>query len=298
PALTDVVPLDPTWSADRALQIAASGERLSEHHLAAAVVRGAQERGLALIEPRSFRALAGKGIVANLDGQEIAIGNDALFVEFGTPVGPRALAEADRLRSEGKTAVFIGDVMGVRAIVAVADTLRPAAPAAVARLRELGIGRIVMLSGDNQRVAQAIGTQLGIDDVRADLLPEDKLEVIAALKAEGSVAMVGDGVNDAPALATADLGVAMGGAGTDVALETADVVLMGDDLSRLPYAVELSRKTRRTIRQNLTFSLAVIVVLVTATLTIGIPLPLGVVGHEGSTIIVVLNGLRLLRSLD
>jgi Cd2+/Zn2+-exporting ATPase len=202
------------------------------------------------------------------------------------------------LRGEGKTAVYVGDALGARALVAVADTLRPAAAGAVADLQRLGIGRIVVLTGDNALVARSIGDELGIADVRADLLPEEKLVVIEELKRDGPVMMVGDGVNDAPALATAALGVAMGAAGTDVALESADVLLMGDDLTRLPYAIELSRKTRRIIKQNLAFSLAVIAVLVTATLTVGIPLPLGVVGHEGSTVLVVLNGLRLLRSLE
>jgi Cd2+/Zn2+-exporting ATPase len=154
----------------------------------------------------------------------------------------------------------------------------------------------VMLTGDDHRVAAAIAAQLGIDEVHAELLPEEKLTTIKTLLNGGPVAMVGDGVNDAPALATATLGVAMGGAGSDVALETADVVLMADDLTKLPYAIALSRRARRTILQNLTFSLAVIATLVVSALTIGIPLPLGVVGHEGSTIIVVTNGLRLLRT--
>jgi Cd2+/Zn2+-exporting ATPase len=182
----------------------------------------------------------------------------------------------------------------------VADTVRPSAKTVIAELKAQGIPRIVMLTGDNRRVADAIGAELDIDAVYADLLPEEKLRIIEdlQLKATGPVTMVGDGVNDAPALATASIGVAMGGAGTDVALETADVVLMADDLTKLPYAIDLSRRTRRTIRQNLGFSLAVIGTLVVATLTRGIPLPLGVIGHEGSTVIVVLNGLRLLKTRD
>jgi len=179
-------------------------------------------------------------------------------------------------------------------VLAVADTLREDAEMAIRELKELGISRIVVLTGDHQRLADAICTELGVDEVRGDMLPEEKLRFIEALEREGRVAMVGDGVNDAPALAIASVGVAMGGGGTDVALETADVILMGDDLRKLPYAIELSRRTRRTIRQNLAFALAVIAVLATATLTRGIPLPLGVIGHEGSTIIVVLLGLRLL----
>jgi Cd2+/Zn2+-exporting ATPase len=361
PALTDVVVLDPAWSEPEALRLAAAAERFSEHHLAAAVVRGAEARGLEIPAASGFRALAGKGVVASVAGRQIVVGNDMLFAELGAPVSDRARAEADRLRREGKTAVFVGagggpgdgldglgngrgslggalgspgaagdalgamrdgvpsspggmgdgapgsdpgrgpgangDALAVRALVAVADTLRPAAAGAVADLKRLGVERIVMLTGDNAIVARAIGDALGIADVRADLLPEEKLAIVAELKREGPVAMVGDGVNDAPALATASLGVAMGGAGTDVALETADVVLMGDDLSRLPYAIELGRKTRRVIVQNLGFALAVIAVLVASTLTVGIPLPLGVVGHEGSTVLVVLNGLRLLRPL-
>ena len=295
PRLTDVVVTGTGWSEQEALLYAASAERLSEHPLADAIVSGAIERGLAPIQAIGFRSVTGKGIVAQVDGHEVAIGNDALFLELGVAVGSAA-AIADELREQGKTAMLVGDTHGVYAVVAVADTVRPDAKQAIAELRALGVRRIVMLTGDHHRVAAAIAAELGVDDVRADLLPEDKLTTIRALLAEGPVAMVGDGVNDAPALAMATLGIAMGGAGTDVALETADVVLMSDDLRRLPYAIDLSRRTRRTILQNLGFSLTVIVTLVLSTLVIGIPLPLGVVGHEGSTIIVVSNGLRLLRT--
>jgi Cd2+/Zn2+-exporting ATPase len=177
----------------------------------------------------------------------------------------------------------------------VADTVRPNARAVVEQLHDLGIRKTIVLTGDNERAGRAIARQAGIDDCQSGLLPDQKLTAIEELAREhGSVAMVGDGVNDAPALAIATIGVAMGAAGTDVALETADVVLMSDDLSRLPYAVALSRKTRRVIRQNLGFALAVITVLVSGTLLGVTTLPLGVIGHEGSTIVVVLNGLRLL----
>jgi Cd2+/Zn2+-exporting ATPase len=296
PALTDVVSLNAGWDEERILRLAASAERLSEHHTAAAIVQGAGDRGVPLDEAVAFRAFAGKGIYAQVDGDEVLVGNQVLFAEFGVTVPAAAAEVADRLRDEGKSAVFAGDPSALRGVIAVADTVRPSARGVIAALKAEGITRIVMLTGDNQRVADAIGAELGIEEVYADLLPEEKLRLIEELQADGPVTMVGDGVNDAPALATASIGVAMGGAGTDVALETADVVLMADDLGKLPYAVSLSRRTRRTIRQNLAFSLGVIVVLVTATLTRGIPLPLGVVGHEGSTVIVVLNGLRLLRT--
>ena len=202
---------------------------------------------------------------------------------------------AVRQLSDGKTVVFVTDETQVLGLISIADTIRPEAAAVIERLRRVGISKIVMITGDNARVAAEVGRQVGISDIRADVLPAGKADVVKRLRDEGEVvAMVGDGVNDAPALAIADLGVAMGGAGTDVALETADMVLMTDDLNGVGYAIELSRRTHRTIIQNIAFSLSVIVVLAIAALTIGIPLPLGVVGHEGSTVIVVLNGLRLL----
>jgi Zn2+/Cd2+-exporting ATPase len=298
PALTDTIAFGNGWSEEQMLRLAASAERLSEHHTAVAIVHGAEQQGLSLSEAVAFRALPGKGIAAAVDGEDVLVGNDLLFAEFGVAVPAEVVAEANWRRDAGKTAVFVGDRQAVRGLIGVADTVRPSAKAVVAELKAQGIPRIVMLTGDNQRVADAIGAELGIDAVYADLLPEEKLRLIEDLKATGPVTMVGDGVNDAPALATASIGVAMGGAGTDVALETADVVLMADDLTKLPYAIDLSRRTRRTIRQNLGFSLAVIGTLVVATLTYGIPLPLGVVGHEGSTVIVVLNGLRLLKTRD
>jgi Cd2+/Zn2+-exporting ATPase len=188
----------------------------------------------------------------------------------------------------------VTDECRVLGLIEISDKIRPEARSIIERLKRVGIEKVVMITGDNERVAAEGAREVGITDIRADVLPEAKMDVVAELKREGAVAMVGDGVNDAPALATAELGIAMGGAGTDVALETADMVLMTDDLNGVAYAIELSRRTHRTIIQNIAFSLSVIVVLAIAALTIGIPLPLGVVGHEGSTVIVVLNGLRLL----
>ncbi|CAN5820231.1 hypothetical protein BH20CHL4_BH20CHL4_13420 [soil metagenome] len=293
--VTDVVPCEGGWSEDELYIRAASAERLSEHPLALAIVVGARERGLALEEATDFQAVPGKGLVARVGGYDVAIGSPRLFVGLG--IDPSSAdAIANELREQGKTAMLVGDTTQIQGVIAVADTLRPSAQGVVGELRALGVARTVMLTGDHETVARAIAAQVGVDHVQAGLLPEEKLETIRELEKAGPVTMVGDGVNDAPALAIATVGVAMGGAGSDVALETADVVLIADDLTKLPYAVALSQRTRRTIIQNLAFSLAVIVVLVSAALTVGIPLPLGVVGHEGSTVIVVLNGLRLLRT--
>jgi Cd2+/Zn2+-exporting ATPase len=180
-------------------------------------------------------------------------------------------------------------------IVTVMDRERPGVAAKIAALRKAGVERVVMLTGDNRRVAEALVRRVGIDDVYAELLPEDKLRLIGELQRRyGPTAMVGDGINDAPALAAAHSGIAMGAAGTDVALETADVVLMSDDLGAIAEAIRLSKQTQRIVWQNIILSLSVIVVLVIATLTVGILLPIGVVGHEGSTLVVVANGLRLL----
>ena len=280
------------------LRIVAGAERLSEHPLAQAVVTGAIERGIDCCRPTISARSPGWESWRGSDGRELAVGNEVLFARLGLPVDDTAAAELRRLRDAGKTAMLAGTRDGPLGVIAVADTVRPQAAAAVARLKELGIGCTVMLTGDNARVATRSATQLGIDEVRADLLPEEKLTTIRELMADGPVAMIGDGVNDAPALATATVGIAMGGAGTDVALETADVVLMADDLSQAALRDLAQPPHPPHIVQNLAFSLSVIAVLVTAALTVGIPLPLGVVGHEGSTIIVVLNGLRLLRTRD
>jgi Cd2+/Zn2+-exporting ATPase len=221
--------------------------------------------------------------------------------DYGVPVDTELDTAANDLRHRARTAMYVArgtpdGVFQLLGVIAVADTVRPEAASVIRRLHEIGVERTLILTGDNERSAQAIAWQLGVSDVRADLLPAEKLTVIEDLKREyGGVVMVGDGVNDAPALARASIGVAMGAAGSDVALETADVVLMADDLEKLPYVIELSCKTRRVIRQNLTFALGVISVLVIGTIFGITTLSIGVVGHEGSTIVVVMNGLRLLR---
>jgi Zn2+/Cd2+-exporting ATPase len=202
------------------------------------------------------------------------------------------------MQIDGKTCVWLGsrdgDKVTALAVLAMADTIRPAARELVRQLKSLGVKKVVMLTGDQRLVAEAIARESHVDEVRAELLPADKLEVIRQLKTEGTVMMVGDGVNDAPALAMSDLGVAMGAAGTDVAMETADIVLMGDRLENIPLLLAHTRRAKRVLLQNLIFASAIIVVLIIAALGFSLPLPLGVVGHEGSTVLVCLNGLRLL----
>ncbi len=287
------------------LALAAAVESKSEHPLALAIVDTAKHRGLNIPAATDFVNTTGKGVrarVAFMGGLTIAIGSPRYFEGYQVTGMTRAMRQVVQLQDEGKTSVLVAKINEGRAnilgIIAIADVVRPSAPAVIKRLRELGIQRTVMLTGDNERVARAVARQTGVDEFYADLLPADKVAQIKRLRdgagKPNAVAMVGDGVNDAPALASASLGVAMGAAGTDVALETADVVLMSDDLRNIPYAISLSRQARRVIIQNLAFAIAVIALLVIAALGFDLPLPIGVVGHEGSTVIVVLNGLRLL----
>ena len=288
---------------DDLLSLAAAVQARSEHHLARATVAAAETRSLEVPAAQRFQSVAGKGVRAEVEGETVHIGNRSYFE---TVVGDAPIdglnPGIDRLRTleaEGKTSVIVaradgGDVT-VLGWLAFTDTVRPGAAEMIDDLRSLGIEHVVMLTGDNERVARQIADEVGIDEVQAELLPEQKVATIEELVDRyENVAMVGDGVNDAPALATATLGVAMGGAGTDVALETADVVLMGDDLSKIPYVLGLGRKTRRTLTVNLAVAFGAIALMVGAILLRGIPLPLAVVGHEGSTVLVSLNGLRLL----
>jgi Cd2+/Zn2+-exporting ATPase len=279
----------------RLFAVAAAIERFSEHPLARAIVKGAEEREIAIPAADNFEALAGAGANATVLGRSMRVGRPALFGQLTPDVAIEVYAQ----EAQGRTVVALGDTQ-VWGLIAIADTVRPEAAEAVARLKRAGIERVVLLTGDNQTVASRLGAALGVDEVRAELLPHQKVEAIKDLQARyGPVAMVGDGVNDAPALATAALGVAMGAAGTDVALESADVLLMGDDLARLPGALDLARRARRIVRQNLLFAFGVMATLMVLAIAGDIALPLGVVGHEGSTLIVVANGLRLLlRRID
>ena len=301
--VTDVVPLADGLAEADLVALAAAVQARSEHHLARATVREAEARGLAVAEADAFEAAAGRGVSATVGGRTIRIGNPK-HVE-GREVADlgAALAEVDRLRQQARTAVVVTEAgaAGERAlgVMAFADVLRPTAAETVRRLKAAGVEHVAVLTGDTAAVAEAVGREAGVDAVYADLLPEAKVELLRRLEAEwGGVAMVGDGVNDAPALAAATLGIAMGGGGTDVALETADVVLMADDLGKIPYLLRLSRRTRRTLAVNIAISLGAIAVMVVTILGAGLPLPLAVVGHEGSTVLVSLNGLRLLGARD
>lgn len=293
PDVTDVVPLD-SMSEKELLSLVAAVERASEHPIARAIVRAADERSLAQLAAEDFQSITGRGVVASVGSQDILIGNENLFLERQIAVPPEAVATLDRLAEAGKTAMLVGTGPRLLGVIAVADSVRPEAKSVVTALRSLGVKRIVMLSGDHGRVANAVAAKVGITEVHAELLPDEKLSVIRELKASGTIAMIGDGINDAPALAIADVGLAMGTAGSDVALETADAVLMGDDLTRLPHVIALGERMRRIIRGNLLFAIGVLSLLTLTSLTFGLALPLGVLGHEGSTIVVLLSGLRLL----
>jgi Cd2+/Zn2+-exporting ATPase len=293
PRVTDIVPAHGV-APEELVRLAAALEQRSEHPLGAAIVEAAGAAFGALPDPERFEAVPGKGIRGTVDGLPLLVGTEAFIEEEGV-VLPEPLADAAaRLRADGRTTVFVATSRAL-GVLGISDPVRPEAREACDALRALGIRRVAVVTGDHTGVARAVAAHIRADDVRAETLPQDKAKVIRALQREyGEVAMVGDGINDAPALAAATVGIAMGGAGTDVALETADIVLMSSDLRRVAYAVALSRKTKRVIRQNVTFALAVIGALVAATLLGHLRLPLAVVGHEGSTVLIVLNGLRLL----
>ncbi|KFN08663.1 putative cadmium-transporting ATPase [Paenibacillus macerans] len=276
----------------RVLAACAAAESLSEHPLAEAIVRKAEEEGLTIRSADELQALPGWGIEAKIGGEVWRVGK----ADEDDPNLPPEFAE--RMRAwiaEGHTVSAIQASGEYAGLISLRDRIRPQAKAAVDRLHRLGIAA-AMLTGDRGGTARAVAREAGIDLVYGDLLPQDKVEHVKALRSRyGSVVMVGDGVNDAPALAAATVGVAMGGGGSAAALEVADVVLMNDSLERVAEAISLARRARRIVKQNLVFAGAVILLLIASNFLRGIPLPLGVVGHEGSTLLVILNGLRLLR---
>lgn len=294
PSVTDLVPADGV-SVSELLRVAAAVEARSEHPLSRAVRQAAEERNIPLEPVEDFEAVTGQGVAGVLDGQMVRVGRLSFIEKCAGQPPADLLAAHEQLQAEGKTVLFTCAGGAGQGVIAVADQLREDAAELVGALHTSGIKQVVMLTGDNERVGQNIARQAGIDHVYAELMPDDKARIMEELEREvGPVAMVGDGVNDAPALAAATVGIAMGAAGTDVALETADVVLMGDDLLTIPYAIKLSQRARRVVWQNIAFALSVIIVLIISTFLIDLPLPMGVIGHEGSTVIVVLNGLRLL----
>lgn len=287
------------------LQLAAAVEAKSEHPLAQAIVELARAEGVEISECRDFRAVTGKGAIAQVNGRTIMVGSPNWMREYHFEEAQEIDAQVAQIQDSGRTNVLVGelhaagDSVQVLGSIALADHLRGDVAQVLESLRKLGIRRVVMLTGDARRVAAAISAKAGLDEFYADLLPADKVRLMKELSQGEKVAMVGDGTNDAPALAASSVGIAMGAAGSDVALESADIVLMSNDLKRIAYSIALSRATKRVMLQNLIFAASVIVVMVLATLLLPlvnmeIPLPLGVLAHEGGTVLVCLNGLRLL----
>ncbi|MGO9601607.1 MAG: heavy metal translocating P-type ATPase [Isosphaeraceae bacterium] len=301
PEVTDVIlnrdrPEGSAASPSDMLALAAAIEQHSEHPLGRAIVRHAQSLGLQLREIDEFQALVGSGASARLDGRVAYVARPAFFwTQFGHNLASLD-ADLEGCLLQGKNVVMVGDERGVWGLIALRDRIRPSVTKTIGELRALGVKRVVMLTGDNIRTAQTVATMAGIDEVDSELAPEQKVQRIVELAEEyGPVLMVGDGVNDAPALAAASVGVAMGAAGTDVALETADVALMADDLERLAYAFRLARRNQTVVRQNLALSTLVITGLVTGAVCGWLSLTAAVIGHEISEFLVIASGLRMLR---
>ena len=294
PAVVTVQPLN-GHSEQQLLSIAAAVEQRSEHPLAHAVLTHATDAGLDIPTATDFQSLTGAGAVATVDGREVMVVSPSFAAKRGIDDGALN-GLVPQLQALGQTAVVV-TVDGVAAgILGIADVVRPQAAEAVADLHRIGLNRVVMLTGDNQLTADAIARSVGIDEVRAELSPEDKSTIVRELAAQyGRVGMVGDGVNDAPALAAASVGIAMGTAGSDVALETADVALMADDLTKLTEALRIGKRTRKIVRQNIVLAIAILVVLVPGALFGVLTLPVAVLAHELSELVVISNGMRLAR---
>ena len=277
------------------LRLAAAVERTAEHHLARAVAEAAQQQDLDVPEAADFTAIAGEGVIGHVEGRRVWVGNERMAQRMGARLGPLLPGWSAEQTARARSTVYVGADKTALGAMSFGDTLKPNAAASVRHLKYEGIRWITILSGDHPDAVRAIAAELGADEVRAGLLPDEKVDAVRALAARSrGVAMVGDGVNDAPAMATATLGIAMGAAGTDVAIETSDVVLMSDDVEKVDYVIHLGKRARRIVRQNVIFSVGWMLLLVAVTLTVGMPLTVAVVAHEGSTLLVALNGLRLL----
>jgi Cd2+/Zn2+-exporting ATPase len=296
PQLTNVIPLNKI-SEEELLVIAVAVEKLSDHPLAEAIVKGAMEKlkNQTIPEARNVKGITGRGVQAEVDGKKVFIGNKALFEKDKGGIPAELLKQVEDLEKGGHTSMLVkrdNDFIGILSLM---DVPRKEAKHVLAELTALGIKKMIMLTGDNQQVAEAVAKQIGVTEAWGNLMPEDKVEAVKKLdKSEKMVAMVGDGVNDAPAMAKSTVGIAMGAAGSDVALETADIALMGDKLESLPFAIGLSRKARGIIKQNLWISLGVVAVLIPLTILGIASIGPAVIAHEGSTLLVVFNALRLL----
>jgi Cd2+/Zn2+-exporting ATPase len=297
PQVTDVIPLN-GYSAQELIGISSAIELRSEHPLGEAIINYARDQKVNIPVITNFEAVAGKGARADVDGKPYKIGNVRFFTDLGIDLG-KAVNKITALQNEGKTVMVLGNGNEILGLLAVADVIRNNTRLAIESLKRAGIKKIVMLTGDNHRTAQAIAAKAGIDEFKADLLPEDKVYAMRELMAQNQkVAMVGDGINDAPAMAVSTVGIAMGVAGTDAALETADIALMADDLSKLAYTIKLSHKTLRIIKQNITFALVIKGLILLLVIPGWLTLWLAVAGDMGSSLLVTLNGMRLLRMKD
>ncbi len=299
PQLTDVIILDSTLDRTEVLRWAAAAEAGSEHPLARPILETAREEGVAPQGiPGAVTPVPGKGIVANVNGRQVLIGNPPLLEQYGIASGIAEAAQAAQdLAAAGKTPMIVAVDGRVIGVVAVADQIRQDAPEMVARLHRAGVEKVVMLTGDTRLVAEAVGKATGIDEIHASLLPEDKLDAVTELQRQGhTIAMVGDGVNDAPALATANIGVAMGAAGSAVAVETADIALMGDNLLKLPEAIGLAKRTVNVMKQNIAIALITVVLLLAGVFAGGVTMSIGMLVHEASVLVVIANAMRLLRN--
>lgn len=297
PYVVDVIPLD-SISPDELIQMAASIESKSEHRISSAIVRAAAERGCTVSSNSvdEFLAIPGKGIAARMNGRKYFLGNQELMEEYGIST-EQVSDHIQKIQSEGKIVVLISSNETMIGIISVGDKARPETTSVLKSLHSMGVRKLVMLTGDSKRTAAAIAAQIGIDEVHAAHLPEDKVERIRTLSAKNDrIAMVGDGINDAPALAAADVGIAMGIAGTDAALESSDVVLMSDNLVKLPFLISLSRRTNSIIKQNITLALATKLVFLALAFTGHATLWMAVLADDGASLAVILNGLRALRN--